>query len=636
MASDFTDSIDDILLVRAPDTQFAAVDETSPERTQRIDTAITPGEQSLNDWLRESQNSFHLGAGITYTDTDVDPQVAYRFADSVGIDPWTPGRVTLLKSTTLAAAVTEDHAPLVGYSAGGEEGVLYAYGNTLRKRTSEAVDSEVIWGGPGQIRDITTDGSTYFVLAQGGVFRGALPDTDGERIYTFSDPITKGVIRYLKDRLWWIADAQIMTKTATPGSPPVTIDVPGEQNDGYVVFDPLRDVTWTDIVEGPNGVFFCGHTSDRGFIYASTVGGSVNAPQVETPRVVASLPTGEVPLAMYSYVGSLIFIGTNAGLRVASIGQDNRLVMGPLIVATDQPVRSIMAHGSYCYFGGASNDGNIGLYRLSLNDSLAANDVGGGDAAYSTYGSLRFPYARDLYLNSVTPDDDHRVTGLCMIGQTGRVAFMVSQTGVVFEDTASYVPSGWIKTGGIRNGVSERKAFAFGRLVTSATPGRAKVDFLDEDDNPTEVLAEYETDEISEQNFTLPAEPRKFASLKVTLSTPTLDPTVTPVLLEYAVKSRYSGIKQFLITIPALLAEAIQTAAGRRINTNPLATFQALRDLEHSGKVAVHTDLATGEQNYVTVESTRHISTATADQVRARAAKEGMCLVVLKTTGDFA
>jgi hypothetical protein len=84
--------------------------QTAEFRTQRFDNARDPGEQSLSGsgyWIR-SQSSFHLGGGITYQEPIVGTpdEVKFQFSDSVGIDPWTPGQLQLLHSTSLTQAST--------------------------------------------------------------------------------------------------------------------------------------------------------------------------------------------------------------------------------------------------------------------------------------------------------------------------------------------------------------------------------------------------------------------------------------------------------------------------------------------------------------------------------------------------
>ena len=72
--------------------------ETAQYRKQQIDQTNEPGEQSITGWWVRAQSSFHKGEGINYYDPSAGETVNHRFYDSKGVDVWTKGRVTLLKS----------------------------------------------------------------------------------------------------------------------------------------------------------------------------------------------------------------------------------------------------------------------------------------------------------------------------------------------------------------------------------------------------------------------------------------------------------------------------------------------------------------------------------------------------------
>jgi hypothetical protein len=75
--------------------------QTAPFRKEQFDNQQQPGEQSLTGWWIRSQMSFHSGTGIKFYDPATTDEVGqYRFADSKGVDVWTKGQVTLLKSCT--------------------------------------------------------------------------------------------------------------------------------------------------------------------------------------------------------------------------------------------------------------------------------------------------------------------------------------------------------------------------------------------------------------------------------------------------------------------------------------------------------------------------------------------------------
>lgn len=83
------------------------VRQTAPFRKDQFDNGQEPGEQSLTGWWLRSQMSFHSGSGIKFYDpATTDENGHYRFADSKGVDVWTKGQATLLKSCTSTHIVT--------------------------------------------------------------------------------------------------------------------------------------------------------------------------------------------------------------------------------------------------------------------------------------------------------------------------------------------------------------------------------------------------------------------------------------------------------------------------------------------------------------------------------------------------
>ncbi len=127
--------------------------QTAEFRTQRVDQLRDPGEQSLSGsgyWIR-SQSSFHLGEGSPYQEpiTGSLDEARFRFASSVGINPWTPGQISLLKKTTLQEAVTGDSRVFNTIISGIEYLILVKYSSTetirvLRIRVSDGAETTIV------------------------------------------------------------------------------------------------------------------------------------------------------------------------------------------------------------------------------------------------------------------------------------------------------------------------------------------------------------------------------------------------------------------------------------------------------------------------------------------------------------
>lgn len=102
--------------------------QTAEFRAQRVDQMRDPGEHTLAGsgyWTR-SQSSWHYGEGIQFTEPmeGNDNEVRFRFRDSAGIDPWTPGQLNLLPATTKVQSMRGKTSLAVG-SAGTS--TLYAF-----------------------------------------------------------------------------------------------------------------------------------------------------------------------------------------------------------------------------------------------------------------------------------------------------------------------------------------------------------------------------------------------------------------------------------------------------------------------------------------------------------------------------
>ena len=71
---------------------------TAQYRKQQIDQSREPGEQTLTGWWLRSQSSFHFGQGIKFFEPIQDESLRFQYTNSKGMDVWTRGQATLLKS----------------------------------------------------------------------------------------------------------------------------------------------------------------------------------------------------------------------------------------------------------------------------------------------------------------------------------------------------------------------------------------------------------------------------------------------------------------------------------------------------------------------------------------------------------
>jgi hypothetical protein len=91
-------------LLNSDDSPYRRV--TAQYRKQQIDQSREPGEQTLTGWWVRSQSSFHYGQGIKFFEPIQDESLRFQYTESKGIDVWTKGQATLLKSCNSQHVVT--------------------------------------------------------------------------------------------------------------------------------------------------------------------------------------------------------------------------------------------------------------------------------------------------------------------------------------------------------------------------------------------------------------------------------------------------------------------------------------------------------------------------------------------------
>ena len=91
-------------LLNSDDAPYRRV--TAQYRKQQIDQSREPGEQTLTGWWLRSQSSFHYGQGIKFFEPIQEESLRFQYTESKGVDVWTKGQATLLKSVSSQHTVT--------------------------------------------------------------------------------------------------------------------------------------------------------------------------------------------------------------------------------------------------------------------------------------------------------------------------------------------------------------------------------------------------------------------------------------------------------------------------------------------------------------------------------------------------
>jgi len=170
----------------ATDQQFYYSRATEPTTTHRFDSEAEAGEQSLSPlpWIK-SQSSFHGGAGqqnleqgLTSFEYQQEKIDHIRYDTSLGVDPWTIGKVSRLPDCRLynfgftsSCAVTATVGGIDYAILGGVGGLFQAAwtsgpdADPVVTRIS-LINSTYLNDANVTVTSLTTDGSSYYGVAQ--------------------------------------------------------------------------------------------------------------------------------------------------------------------------------------------------------------------------------------------------------------------------------------------------------------------------------------------------------------------------------------------------------------------------------------------------------------------------------------
>jgi hypothetical protein len=207
----------------------------------------------------------------------------------------------------------------------------------------------------------------------------------------------------------------------------------------------------------------------------------------------------------------------------------------------------------------------------------------------------RYAYAKDL---------SSGVTGSCravaFIGDTGRAAFAVADSGVYFEHATNKTLSGFLDTGYIRYATLEKKYFKlikprfntpmFGTCVISTKE-------VDGDTNSIITIANG-TPALNTDLATNIATPQEELAFRFTFGRDATDSTKGPVFDGYQVKSLPAIVRARQLTIPLINYDFETDRYGIQNGYEGRAwiRLQELENLEAAGDTVIIQDFTTGEQ----------------------------------------
>jgi hypothetical protein len=575
--------------------------QTAPYRKEQFDNQTEPGEQSLTGWWLRSQSSFHDGTGITFYDPALIPgEGTFQYADSKGVDVWTEGEVTLLKSSTQGHEMTGSIASngrasqyMRSIQWSGTNGVLVLDEYDVDKIDTAGTVTHFIdynSGTDDRVYAICDDGTdAYWVTNDTGpsgkleVNRKPLignSSTSATVMFTANGiTVNNAVMEFVKERIVMCANNAVYEFTSAASALPTA-----------VYTHPATTHVYTSITASGPAIYISGYNGIQSTIQKFTLSTAGAMPTLTSAVVAAELPVGEIVHRIFYYLGYMA-IGTSKGIRIATVNdQDGSLTYGPLLVETDQPCYDFAARQNYIWCA-TGVDNNPGVIRIDLGNELSP---------------LRFAYANDLYYSGVT---GHYTTSCAFLGTTDRLAYSTtyasSANGYIYSESAStLMTTGYLTTGYIRYNTLEPKNFK--RLVGRGdfTYGSMTLETVDKDGTEYDLVSYDVSVPPVEVTTSQPTGAQEYIAYKFILYRDGTDTTKGPIFKGYQAKATIATPRQRLIKFPVfnydIETDKYNVMVG--YEGRAVARVSQLETIEQNGDVITWQDLQTGESRQVVVE----------------------------------
>ena len=576
--------------------------QTAPFRKDQFDNGTEPGEQSLTGWWIRSQASFHSGSGIKFYDpATTDENGHYRFADSKGLNVWTKGQVTLLKSCTSTHAttgpiasngVTQQHLRSIKWST--TKGVLLHDEYDVDKIAADGTVTHFVDYNSGTdlpVYAICDDGTFAYWITNTAtkktVYKKALTATSADadtKMFDEIGSISNAAMEYVKDRIVLCANNKVFEFSTSASAMPTA-----------VYTHPTSTHVYTSVAASGPAIYIAGYNGIQSTIQKFTLSTAGVMPTLTSAIVAAELPAGEIVHKIYYYLGHMM-IGTNRGIRVATASDtDGSLNYGPLIVETSQPCFDFAARDHYVWCA-TSVGGEPGVIRLDLSNELE---------------TLRFAYANDLYMDGVT---GYKTTACAFVGNddpavADRLVFCTANTGtadgtIYIEDSATLRTSGFITTGNIRYGTLEPKNFK--RLLGRGdfTKGSMTLETVDKDNVEYDHISYDSSVPSIEVGTSSPATAQEYVAYKFILYRDATTTSLGPIFKGYQAKATIATPRQRVIQFPIYCYDLETDRYNSMIGYEGKAfeKILALEGIEEEGDVLTWQDLTTGESRQAVIE----------------------------------
>ena len=602
---------------------LAAIDDqhpyeraTAPFRKQQFDTLRDPGEQSLTGWWIRSQSSFHTGEGIKFFDPFANQwsttlsSNSYRVSNTLGVDIWTQGQVTLLNRLNKTQNTTAGKK-VFGVSNGTDGLVIHDDGQLFYTDGSTSAMTTIATGTT-TIFSACTDGLTVYFVDQGHFKKVAATGGAVTTLYN-SGSVTSALVGWTKQRLIGCVNASIYELSPTgTGALPTAI---------YT--HPNTTWTWTGIAEAGPAIYVSGYNGANSGIYKLTLDSTGAVNHISGGAVMAAMmPENEIINAIYSYLGTYIAIGTSKGVRIGSIDANTGdITYGPLLNNNGKPVYGFAAKDSFVYCATSVvddvGDNYVGCIRVDLSNPIEG---------------LRFPYANDLYAEDIVgAAADVAFLGLsdrvALIGASVSGSTLTGNLGLWIESTGEKYPSGWVQTGYIRYNTLEQKNFKrvvargdFGipasGVVLGTTRGSMTISTRDLNGNLYDVISYDNIIGTPEATITAPNGAQDALGLRFTLYRDATVNSTSPVFKGYQMKSVPASPRSRIIKVPLFCFDTESDKYNNTLGYEGRAydRLAALEHLEEIGDILSFQDFRTGETNQCLIEEVAFVNATPPDK----------------------
>lgn len=403
--------------------QFRYGRQTAGLQSQRFATGQTPFEQAVDRYSFGSMSDFRGGRGQSYADRGASIETAYL--DSEGVDPWTPGKLTLLHDMDQEFADTYASLRMTDVDGSlfvqtGDDELTYL---TTPGGSTSVIDLSGIGLAAGGILDLETDGKNWYICDGVSAWRGTTSAPAG----TWSN-VDLEVLGWGAGR---ILGAYPSSGTSSTPNRFTTLNDSGteEVSGGRLTFPD--NWTITSFASGSGYVWFAAYGGSRSEIWAWAAGSS------DSPFLAYEYPLGEHIQDMLWHEGQVVAVTHHDDdtLSLWRLIPNSDGTLTPFLVddayaSSSTAEVSIAAYGSKVYFSWPT---------MSTNSGVGVLDLASGG-----------------YSKSYITDTTGEVA--TVIPWQGKIALAVRGNGVWTEQD-DYVTTGFLRTSNFDGGSNLSKVY---------------------------------------------------------------------------------------------------------------------------------------------------------------------------------